>query len=462
MRTPPPSVVAPYPTAVVAVVGASTLLTTLSISGVSLALPELGREMGVSIGASAWVMLAFLLTASCFMLIAGRLGDIAGLRRIYLIGFAVVGIATLLCGLAPTFPILAIARGLQGFGGAMVMATGPALLTTSAPPERRGEVLGTVATATYIGLTIGPSLGGLIVTWLGWRWVFLLNVPVAAVIVLMGSRWLPRSKGNKKASMDWKGAGALWVWMPLLILPLAIGGKAGWKPWMPVSLVLGLAFLAIFVRVERKAKGPLLDLGLFRSRIFTGAVLSAVANYIALFTVIILLPFYLEEGRGFSPSRAGLFLSVQPLLMALVASPAGRLSDRFGTRGLCVGGMTIMAIGVYVLSCCGQDAPTWHTVLGLALAGLGTGLFISPNSSALMGAAPRDRQGVAAAVLAISRNIGMLVGTGLATAVYLLAGGVTGHTWTGEDFNALSTALVVAASVALLGAVVAGLRGESV
>ena len=247
----------PYPTAVVAVVGISTLLTTLSISGVTLAVPELGREMDISIAASAWVMLAFLLTASCFMLVAGRLGDIAGLRRVYLIGFAVVGLASLVCGLAPTFTLLAIARALHGLGGAMVMATGPALLTTNAPPERRGEVLGTVATATYIGLTIGPSLGGAIVTWLGWRWI-------AAVILVLGSRWLPsRPRPASTRRMDWAGAAALWVWMPLLLLPLAIGGRAGWQPWMGVSLGLGFIILVIFVRIEHAANEPLLDFSLF-------------------------------------------------------------------------------------------------------------------------------------------------------------------------------------------------------
>ena len=187
-------------------------------------------------------------------------------------------------------------------------------------------------------------------------------------------------------------------------------------------------------------------------------MLSAVANYVALFTIIIMLPFYLEEGKGYAPSRAGLFLSVQPLLMALVASSAGRLSDRLGPRWLCVTGMTIMAAGVALLSLSGAETAPWQVVIGLALAGLGTGIFISPNSSALMGAAPGSRQGVAAAVLAVSRNIGMLIGTGLATTVYLLSGGATGHSWTAPDFSALSTTLLVAAGVALLGAVVSGAR----
>jgi MFS family permease len=202
-----------------------------------------------------------------------------------------------------------------------------------------------------------------------------------------------------------------------------------------------------------------LDLSLFASRVFTGSVLSALCNYIALFVSILLLPFYLEEGLGRDPARAGLILSVQPLVMALVASPSGWLSDRIGSRGLATLGMLVLSGGLWGLSGLGAGAPGAHVVLWLAVMGFGTGIFISPNSSALMGSAPRNQQGIAGSLLAEARVLGMYLGVALATAVFGLAGGSTGHRWQLLDFDALRLALQVAAGAAVLGAMLAALRG---
>jgi EmrB/QacA subfamily drug resistance transporter len=434
-------------TTVLFVVGVSTLLTTLGMSGITLALPAIGREFGLTIGQTRWVMLAFLLASSSVMLVAGRLGDLFGLRKVFLVGFWVIALASLLCGLAPVFPALAAARALHGIGGALVMAAGPALLTTNFPPQQRGRVLGTVSTATYAGLTAGPIIGGLLVTWVSWRGVFLVNVPFSALVLVLAHRHLPSPTPREGGKMDVPGAVLLLAGLPLLMLPLAMGGREA-PSWLPLVGIAGFLLVAAFTLVELRAAHPLLDPRLFRNREFTGSVAAALFNYIALFILILLMPFYFEEGRGLDASHAGLLMTAQPAMMALVAFSAGRASDRLGTRNLCITGMAVMAAGLAALSTLGPDSPLLLAGLFLALAGLGTGIFISPNSSSLMGAATRHQQGVASAVLAVSRNLGMLIGTATGAGIFLLAGGQSGNLWATPDYSAFHVALRVAAGAA--------------
>jgi EmrB/QacA subfamily drug resistance transporter len=450
------------PYAVMLVVGVGTLLTAMAGSTVNLALPDLGRDLNLSIESSRWVVQAFLLGTGVFMLPVGRLSDLLGHRRLYLIGMLIFGLASIACGLADDFGLLVGLRMLQGVGGAMAMATGPALLTTSFPPSQRGRALGMVATATYVGLTIGPSLGGAIVASLGWRWTFFLNLPVTVVVFSLGWFGLPRKLKRSGQSFDWTGALALFVGLPLVLLAISkapIWGAGRWETW--VTSAGGALALVTFVRLQRRSSSPLLNLGLFGSRVFTGAVLSALGNYVTLFAVILLTPFYLEEGLGFAPGRTGMLLSATPLVMASVAALSGSLSDRWGTRGLTTLGMLIMAAGTAGLGLLGVEGSAWQVAGWLGLIGLGTGIFISPNSSALMGAAPRAQQGSASAVLAESRVIGMLMGVVLSSAVFHALSGQTGQTWRPEDFLAYRGALLAAAGVGFLAALAAALRGRS-
>jgi len=449
------------PYLVLTVVGVGTLLSAMAGSMVNLALPDLGRDLGISIEESRWVVQSFLLAVGALLLPAGRLGDLLGHRRVYLIGYTFFGAASLLCGLAGSFASLVFFRVLQGLGSAMALAASPALLTLSFPEEQRGRALGMQSTATYVGLTLGPTLGGLIVSALGWRWTFYVYVPVTLIILILGLGFLPRKKKDKRPKYDLAGALALVLGLPLLLLLLSESQRWGLGFFMTwLSAGLGALGLSVFVLIQRRSASPLLDLNLFRSRMFTGASISAVANYIALFCVTILMPFYLEEGRGKSPAVTGMFLSVQPLLMALAASPSGWLSDRIGSRGLATTGMLIMAAGLFGLSGLGPDSGETVVILWLSMVGLGTGIFISPNSSALMGSAPRKQQGAAGAVMAESRVLGMFIGVAMATAIYNAAGGQTGTRWNPEDFDAMHLAMLAGSAAALLGALSASLRGK--
>jgi EmrB/QacA subfamily drug resistance transporter len=449
------------PYLVLLVVGVGTLVNTLAGSSVNLALPVIGEELGVTVEHSRWVVLGFMLIVTVLLLVAGRVSDLLGHRAVYQMGFALFGLASLVAGASRGFAMLVAGRVLQGAGAAMIMATGPALLTTSFPGAQRGRALGMLATATYIGLTIGPPVGGALIAGLSWRWIFYLNVPVAAGMVVLGQVYLPSARGRGRAArtFDAPGAAAIFIGAPLTLLAVTQGQSWGWgSPWTLACAGTGLAALVLFVRIEARRAEPLLDLSLFSSRVFTGAVLSALANYIGLFVPIILMPFYLLEGIQLGPSSAGLLLSVQPLVMAVVASPSGWLSDRIGTRGLAVSGMAALACGLGGLATVGPNTSTGLVALWLGVMGLGTGVFISPNSSALMGAAPRHQQGIAGGILAEARTVGMLIGVTMGTAVFAGMGGQTGRAWGAADFSSMSAALLVAMGVSLLGALSAAFR----
>ncbi|MBI4705823.1 MAG: MFS transporter [Deltaproteobacteria bacterium] len=391
----------------------------------------------------------------------GAAGDLLGHRRVYLAGTVLLGAASLGCALSVGLASLVAARVAQGIAGAMVMATSPALLTSSFPPSQRGRALGTLATATYAGLTVGPPIGGWVVAVASWRWVFLVNVPSALLVGALGWWCLPRARPQPRAgaSFDWAGVTTLVCGLPLVLVALAQGHRWGWSSWRSLGAAgLGLFLLGAFAWLERRP-APLLDLRLFRSALFAGAVLSALGNYVALFVPTILLPFFLTEALGLDASHAGMLLSAQPLMMAIVASPSGRLSDRIGSRGLATAGLAVLAVGIGGLSTVGGGSSAMTVAAWLAVMGLGTGIFISPNSSALMGAAPPGQQGSAGAVMAVARTLGMMIGVATGTSIFVAAGGSTGHTWTASDIHALHVALVAAAAVCLLSAAAAALRG---
>jgi EmrB/QacA subfamily drug resistance transporter len=444
--------------AVLAVVSFANLFGAIPLSGVLLAMPEIGRELSVSIESLAWVMVSYLLVASVCMPIVGRLGDLAGLSRIFLLGFVVAGLASLVCGLSDSFVVLVIARGVQGAGGAMTMAVGPALLTTTFPARQRGKALGTITAAVYLGLTLGPPLGGLLVWQWGWRSVFFAYVPVAAAVVFIGYRYLPHDTPKRGQKFDIAGALALSLGLVLLLLPLALGSKGGWSSWMLPSLGGGAVLMAGFVRIQRKSCHPLMDLTLFRSRTFSLTAFASLCNYVSIFVYVLLVPFFLEEGRGAEASTVGLALACQPLVMALVTRPAGRLSDRTGARWFCVIGLAIMGGGILASATLDSVSSVWTVGLWLAVTGFGTGLFVTPNSSAMMGAAKGSQQGVAGGILAIARNLGMMIGSALAATLFPLFGGHTGSRWGAGDFGAFSRVMMVAGTIALVGAVVSGFQ----
>jgi MFS family permease len=305
---------------------------------------------------------------------------------------------------------------------------------------------------TYLGLTAAPSLGGWLTDLISWRAVFYINVPVGLAAFILSWKFIPTDRQSENQErFDLPGAALFLAGLIALLLGLNQGYAWGWTslPLLSLMIFAGI-FLGIFIFIEWKSSNPLLDLGLFKNRVFSASTISALFNYMAVFSILLLLPFYLIQGREFSPSQAGLILTIQPITMAIVAPIAGGISDRIGTRIPSVLGMLILSTGLFLMSRLGPSSPIYEIGIALGIVGLGTGTFISPNNSAIMGSAPGQRQGIAAGILAAARSTGMVLGVGLAGAILttILAES------TGENalYAATRASFIIAAIMAAIGA----------
>lgn len=434
-------------------IGMSTFMSALDTSVVNTVLPVINNSFGSEIATVEWVVIIYLLIVSGLLLSFGRLGDIRGHKPVFLTGFSIFIISSALCGWSPSIGALIAFRGLQALGAAMLAANSPAILTKNFPPSQRGQALGLQATMTYLGLTVAPSLGGWLTDLISWRAVFYINVPVGIFAFILAWMFIPQDrKSGAHESFDILGAIIILVGLITLLLALNQGYAWGWfSPQIIGLFLLSGVFLVSFVLVENRSQSPILDLSLFANRVFSAATISAVLNYIAVFSVLLLLPFYLLQGRGLNPSQAGLILTIQPIVMAIVAPISGGISDRIGTRIPTATGMLILSLGIFLMSRFSLNTPIYQVGIALGIAGFGTGTFISPNNSAIMGVAPRERQGIAAGILATSRSTGMVLGVGLAGAIFttIMAQPVN----EGTIFTATSASLIAAAIFAGLGAI---------
>jgi EmrB/QacA subfamily drug resistance transporter len=444
--------------AVLAAVGVGTFMSALDSSIVNTLLPTLGSAFRAEVDQIEWVVTVYLLVVSGALLVVGRLGDLRGHKDVYLAGFVGFVASSALCALSRSVGALVAFRAVQALSAAMLFANSPAILTASFPPAERGRALGLQALMTYLGLSVGPSLGGLLATHLGWQSIFLVNVPVGALGFWLSQRHVARDRpAGTPPRFDVLGAVLFSLGLLALLLALNQGHAWGWGSAATLGLVcLAAALLGAFVAVERRRPEPLLDLGLFRRRVFSGAVFSAMLSYVAQFAVLFLLPFYLRW-RGLSPGEAGLVLTAQPAVMMVAAPLAGALSDRLGTRGLIVLGLLVLSAGLLGLSLVGPATPLAAVVLGLAVCGVGFGAFVAPNNSRLLGAAPPNRRGIASGVLAAARNVGMVLGVGLAGAVFTT---VLARQGAGAVAGGVSAALRVVAATTLLAAATSFLEGR--
>lgn len=440
-------------------IGMSTFMSALDTSVVNIVLPVVNKSFNSEIATVEWVVIIYLLFVSGLLLSFGRLGDIRGHKSIFLIGFSIFIISSALCGGAPSIGALITFRGIQAIGAAMLAANSPAILTTNFPASQRGQALGLQATMTYLGLTVAPSLGGWLTDLISWRAVFYINVPVGLLAFILAWLFIPQDKDSgSRERFDIPGALLFLVGLVSLLLALNQGYSWGWSsPPIIGLLVFSVIFLTSFVYIEKKSSSPVLDLKLFRNKVFSAATASSILNYIAVFSILILLPFYLLQGRGMSTSQAGLILTIQPIVMAIVAPISGSLSDRIGTRIPTVAGMIVLASGILMMSTMGPNSPIYLVAIALGIIGFGTGTFISPNNSAIMGSATRERQGIAAGILATSRSTGMVLGVGLAGAIFTTI--LAQSSGDAMFFYAVSTSLIVTSIIAGLGALTSIIKG---
>lgn len=404
---------------IVLIIGVGTFMAALDASVVNIALPSISKYYGEPLYIIEWVIMSYLLIISSLLLTYGRLGDMYGHKKVYIGGFAVFSLGSLMCSLAPNIIALILSRMAQALGAGMIMSMGPAIITDFAPPQSRGKALGVNATAVAVASATGPVAGGFLTSHFGWQSIFYINIPIGIVGTILAYKVIPDTWKRELQTFDIKGAATVFFALISILLPLSYIEKYGWgNVYILTSLLLGLLLVLLFVRIEKTVRFPMVDLKLFQNRLFTMSNLSALINYMSQFSLMFLMPFYLQQLKGLPPSKAGLMLIPMPIVMMIVAPISGALSDRFDVRYISTTGMGLISVGIFLLSRLRLDSSDYYIMAVLALTGLGSGLFQTPNNSAIMGSVPGNRRGIASGMLATMRNIGMVLGVAISGAIF--------------------------------------------
>lgn len=401
-------------------VALSIFMSTLDSSIVNVALPYIMTDMSRTMASIQWVVTVYLLFVSSFLMTFGRLSDIVGRPRIYRLGFGVFTIGSLLCATSPNLGWLVFSRAVQGIGASMLMACSPALIVDVFEPQNRGKALGLVGTSVAAGLTLGPVVGGFLLEYFSWPVIFYINIPVGVYALVCASRIFKNQKTDgSREPMDFLGSLCMVCMVAGLVILLVRLQDWGLFSFQTISCLLISLGAAAGVAINAgKADHPILDPGLFRIRMFVMPLAASLIMFSALFFLVFLMPFYLSLACGFPPSRTGAMMII-PFILLLVVSPlAGTLSDRLGSSMLCSTGMGCLALSLAFSATLTASAGIFEIFWRLALAGLGIGLFISPNSMAAMGAVPMARRGVASGAVATARNLGMVIGVALASGIF--------------------------------------------
>jgi EmrB/QacA subfamily drug resistance transporter len=424
-REPPPAqIVARHPSYwwfVIGTVCIGAFMGQVDSSIAQLLLPRLELEFNARLSTVSWVAVAYLLAMAAFLPIFGRLADMMGRKLLYTGGFLLFVLGSALCGLAPSLPVLIGFRVLQAIGAALLSSNSVAIVVAAAGPERRGRALGVLSAAQAVGLSAGPAIGGLVIDLLDWRWVFWINVPFGLVGTVMGWFVLPPTRDLPDDDrFDWRGA--LLIAPALTALVAMLNEGYAWGAMSPLFLgcgVLAVVLLMLFVRSERRAAAPLIDLTLFRSAAFSAGNGAGLLAYAALFGLFFLMPFVFVRVYQDSILAAGLRLSIVPVMLGIVAPLAGALYDRLGARALTASGM-LVCMGALVLLFAAMDGTpesALPVMLALAVFGVGQGLFISPNNSAIVAAAPPSLTGEAGGLLNVTRSLGISIGVAAASSL---------------------------------------------
>lgn len=404
------------PVLVVTTLGA--FLTPIALSAVNVALPSIGRELNMDAISLSWIALAFTLSAGMFLVPFGKIADMWGQTRVFIAGNWVFTVASFLLAVAPSPWMLIAFRAMQGLGAAMVFGTVLAILVAAFPLEDRGRVLGINAAAVYLGLSLGPFVGGILTQNLGWRSIFFLNVPLGLFNGLLSMWKLPRHPGERKGESFDNAGSCLYGAM---LFSLLYGFSLLPRPSAVALIACGMAGVALFVWWEGRVEHPVLDLRLFRhNRAFTLSGMAALINYAATFAVAFLLSFYLQSIKGLSPQKAGVVLVCQPAVQAILSPVAGRLSDKVEPRILASIGMALTALCLFVLASFTAKTTLTSVIVTLGFLGTGFAFFSSPNMNAIMSSVESRLYGVASSMVATMRLLGQMFSMGIAMVTFAI------------------------------------------
>lgn len=396
-----------------------TFMAVLDSSIVNVALPLIAASFGVELTAVQWVVTAYLLVISSLLPLFGKIGDMYGRRRIYLLGFVIFTIGSLLCSLANSIWLLVAARVLQAIGASMLMSNSPAIVSVTFPGKERGRVLGMNGTVVALAAMAGPSLGGILVGLFNWQWIFYINLPIGIIAYLLGYYILPKEEQHSSGTFDFMGAALFAVGMTGLLVVLSQGEEWGWNSLaIFITTIVSIIILSIFVWNEGRATHPMIDLTLFKRWPFSAGNVSGLLSFMAMYSSSMLMPFYLHSVMLLTPTQIGLAITPFPLLMAIAAPVSGYLSERVSPVILTTSGLGILASGLVYLSTLNAQSVIWQVIIGQAVMGIGNGMFQSPNNNSVLSSVPVSKVGLASGISALMRNVGMVSGTAVAVSVF--------------------------------------------
>ncbi len=415
---------------VMGAVSMGVFLSSVDGSIVNIALPTLQKDFGAPFSSVQWVVLAYLLILGTLSLLIGRLGDMIGKKRIYAGGFIVFTLASLGAATSQSVGMLIGWRIIQAVGAAMVLSLGIAILTEAFPPTERGKALGLIGTTVSVGIVVGPTLGGLILSAASWHWIFLVNLPVGIVGTITAVKFIPNTKPVGGQTFDFGGAALFAITITSLMLGITLGGDRGFASPLVLTLLAAATMVGIgFIYWERRTEQPIVDLSIFDNKLFTINIVTGLLAFVCVSGVFFISPFYLERTLGLESRQIGLLLAASPILLAVVAPASGWLSDKIGSRPITIAGLLVLLVGYWSFRRLGQDTTPLGFVLALAPIGAGMGLFQSPNNSIIMGSVRPERLGIASGLLNLTRILGQITGIGVLTTFWAIradaAGGQT-------------------------------------
>jgi EmrB/QacA subfamily drug resistance transporter len=394
----------------------ATFMGSLDGTIVNIALPTISEAFNVSTSTVSWVVTAYLLVLAGCVLIFGKVSDIIGYKKIFLTGFAIFTLGSFACGVLPdlfhSLTWLIASRIFQALGGAMIMAIGPAMITTYIPMDQKGRAMSIVMTVAALGTALGPTLGGFLTQYLSWHAIFFINVPVGIVAILLGAKVVPAAvRKGTLSGFDTTGAGLVFTGLASLLFVVSEGQTLGWtSPVIACLAVLALVTLGWFVWHELRAPDPLLDLRLFRNRNFLTANLLLALVFFSFAGINYLLPFYLEYVRGYDVSSAGLILSALSFAMMGAGLLAGMLFNRTGPRPLCITAAIVLTAGYFMMTRLHAETPSWYVAASLVLIGFGLGLMIAPVSNMIMNSVAKTKQGMISSLTSLERFVPLTLG----------------------------------------------------
>jgi len=412
---------------VLASLSLAMLMSSLGTSIANVALPTLAQAFTASFQEVQWIVIAYLLAITTLIVSVGRFGDITGRRRLLLIGIFLFTVASVLCGIAPTLWLLIVARAAQGLGAAIMMALTMAFVGEAVPKTKIGSAMGLLGTMSAIGTALGPSLGGVLIAGLGWRAIFLVNLPLGILVFILAYRYLPVDRtGPKVDNARFDNLGTLLLTLTLAAYALAMTIGRGNFSQVNMALLLAAAFgVGLFVLTEAKATSPLIRLTMFRDPVLTASLaMSALVSTVMMATLVV-GPFYLSRALGLNAALVGIIMSIGPLAAALTSVPAGRIADRFGAQRMIIVGLIGIVIGSIILSIIPMTFRIVGYIIPIVIITVGYALFQTANTTTVMTNIGSDQRGVVSGMLNLSRNLGLITGASVMGAVFAFASGAS-------------------------------------